>query len=316
MRLSHVYQPLLIRSLVAAGGMATLRQLAMSLLVEDESQIVFYENRIKQMPLPVLKKHKVVTQAGDLITLATGPLTFEQRSRVRLLCEQRLQTFLQERGLDVWAYRMLETDPVPEVLRYQALAASGGRCTLCGVTRKEATLHVDHIIPRSRGGKNTVENLQVLCWECNCSKANRDSTDFRVAEAETDPGCLFCSPGFRGRAVAGNQLAYAVRHEHPVTEEHTLVIPFRHTPDYFSMTTAERNDADDLLRHLSGEMRVSCAGVEGFHVAAESWRARAFTPAHAHIHLIPRRRGDGLVGLGEGPGLPPLSPGSGVSPVS
>lgn len=41
MHISHVYQPLLIKSLAIAGGTATLRQLALSLLVEDESQILF-----------------------------------------------------------------------------------------------------------------------------------------------------------------------------------------------------------------------------------------------------------------------------------
>jgi hypothetical protein len=38
MRMSHVYQPLLIRALVRAGGSATLRQLATALLLEDESR--------------------------------------------------------------------------------------------------------------------------------------------------------------------------------------------------------------------------------------------------------------------------------------
>src|SRR5690349_17743468 len=60
MRMSHVYQPLLIRALVRAGGSATLRQLATALLVEDESQLLYYEDRIKKMPLPVLRKHGVV----------------------------------------------------------------------------------------------------------------------------------------------------------------------------------------------------------------------------------------------------------------
>ena len=53
MRLSHVYQPLLIRALVRAGGSATLRQLATALLMEDESQLLYYEDRIKKMPLRV-----------------------------------------------------------------------------------------------------------------------------------------------------------------------------------------------------------------------------------------------------------------------
>jgi hypothetical protein len=65
MRMSHVYQPLLIRALVRAGGSATLRQLAAALLMEDESQLLYYEDRIKKMPLPVLRKHGVVTSERD-----------------------------------------------------------------------------------------------------------------------------------------------------------------------------------------------------------------------------------------------------------
>ncbi len=57
---------------------------------------------------------------------------------------------------------MIETDPVPPALRYQALMRSGGRCALCGAPKDQTTLHVDHILPRSRGGKNTIDNLQVL----------------------------------------------------------------------------------------------------------------------------------------------------------
>ena len=39
MRMSHIYQPLLIRALVEAGGTATLRQLAHAFLAQDESQL-------------------------------------------------------------------------------------------------------------------------------------------------------------------------------------------------------------------------------------------------------------------------------------
>ena len=60
MTMSHVYQPVLIRSLVDAGGKATLRQLAQAFLVQDESQLLYYEDRIKKMPFPVLRKHGVV----------------------------------------------------------------------------------------------------------------------------------------------------------------------------------------------------------------------------------------------------------------
>jgi ATP adenylyltransferase len=60
MSMSHVYQPLLIRALVDTGGMATLRQLAQVFLAQDESQLLYYEKRIKEMPLKVLKGHGVI----------------------------------------------------------------------------------------------------------------------------------------------------------------------------------------------------------------------------------------------------------------
>lgn len=34
-------------------------------------------------------------------------------------------------------------------------------------------LHVDHIVPVSRGGKTVMSNLQTLCEDCNCGKGNR-----------------------------------------------------------------------------------------------------------------------------------------------
>jgi ATP adenylyltransferase len=49
--MSHVYQPLLVRALVDSGGTATLRQLAQVFLTQDESQLLYYEKRIKGMPL-------------------------------------------------------------------------------------------------------------------------------------------------------------------------------------------------------------------------------------------------------------------------
>lgn len=42
MRPSHIYQPVLVRTLVDAGGAATIRQLAQALLLQDESQIYLY----------------------------------------------------------------------------------------------------------------------------------------------------------------------------------------------------------------------------------------------------------------------------------
>ncbi|MCK4409764.1 MAG: HNH endonuclease [Candidatus Eisenbacteria sp.] len=181
MRMSHIYQPLLIRSSLDAGGSATVRQLATAFLIQDESQLLYYEKRIKEMPVRVLKKHGVVERDGELISLTAGKLTLEQIAGLRVLCEQRMQEYVQKRGISLWDYRLLEADPIPDSARYMVLKESGGRCALCGATKQERPLDVDHIKPRSKGGTNDPSNLQVLRSKCNRSKGNKDDTDFRDA---------------------------------------------------------------------------------------------------------------------------------------
>ena len=95
--------------------------------------------------------------------------------------------------------------PCPDNLRYQALKEGGGGCALCGAAKNEQPLDLDHILPRSRGGKHELANLQVLCAKCNRTKGNKDDTDFRGdLIPSTDPGCVFCGPERVQTAVAAN----------------------------------------------------------------------------------------------------------------
>lgn len=58
-------------------------------------------------------------------------------------------------------------------LRKQILEHDGYVCKYCGASlQKEPNLllEVDHIIPVSKGGMTTVDNLQTLCWRCNRKK--------------------------------------------------------------------------------------------------------------------------------------------------
>ena len=56
MKPSHIYQPVMIKTLIDCGGSATVRQIAQAFLLQDESQIQYYEERVKEMPIRVLKK--------------------------------------------------------------------------------------------------------------------------------------------------------------------------------------------------------------------------------------------------------------------
>lgn len=56
-------------------------------------------------------------------------------------------------------------------LRYQILQRDGFKCQICGRGAKDGVkLHVDHIIPVSKGGKTVPENLRTLCDQCNFGK--------------------------------------------------------------------------------------------------------------------------------------------------
>lgn len=59
-------------------------------------------------------------------------------------------------------------------LREQIMKRDNYTCQLCGkYMPDEVGLHIDHIIPVSKGGKSIPSNLQVLCSKCNGHKSNK-----------------------------------------------------------------------------------------------------------------------------------------------
>jgi 5-methylcytosine-specific restriction endonuclease McrA len=58
-----------------------------------------------------------------------------------------------------------------KITRRAVLARDSWTCQYCGSTKSGLT--VDHVIPRSRGGKSVWENIVVACATCNRRKGNR-----------------------------------------------------------------------------------------------------------------------------------------------
>lgn len=60
-------------------------------------------------------------------------------------------------------------------LRFKVMRRDRFRCSQCGASPvKEASvdLHVDHVVPWSRGGETTFDNLRTLCANCNLGKGH------------------------------------------------------------------------------------------------------------------------------------------------
>lgn len=69
---------------------------------------------------------------------------------------------------------------VMPALRWQVFQRDHWRCLSCGRTSEDGIiLHVDHIIPRSKGGQDHLDNYQTLCEICNIGKSNKDQTNLR-----------------------------------------------------------------------------------------------------------------------------------------
>ncbi len=63
-------------------------------------------------------------------------------------------------------------------LKEQILKRDGYKCVICGRSALEGyELHVDHILPKDKGGKATLENGQTLCSICNFRKKNYNQTE-------------------------------------------------------------------------------------------------------------------------------------------
>lgn len=76
---------------------------------------------------------------------------------------------------DIKRQSIVKRKTIPPRLRYRVLVRDDFRCVLCGASPKnsnEVQLHIDHIIPVSKGGANSIDNLRTLCFECNIGKGD------------------------------------------------------------------------------------------------------------------------------------------------
>jgi len=111
--------------------------------------------------------------------------------------------------------------------------------------------------------------------------------------------CAFC-------AVVGDAEHLAVyRDEHvvafldhaPVFPGHTLIVPAQHYPTIEEMPESEIAPLLLLARRLSIAFRTAL-GAEGSFIAVNT-RISQSVP-HVHVHVVPRRKGDGLFSPGHG----------------
>jgi hypothetical protein len=86
---------------------------------------------------------------------------------------------LKDRAMWVWRGEWQIDVSLDEwgTLRAAIFARDDYRCTYCGA--RGGTLECDHIMPLSRGGRSTPDNLTTACLRCNRSKGRRTREEWK-----------------------------------------------------------------------------------------------------------------------------------------
>lgn len=65
-------------------------------------------------------------------------------------------------------------------MRFLVMKRDNFKCCMCGrspATTPGLELHIDHIVPWSKGGETVIDNLHTLCSDCNLGKSNLSETE-------------------------------------------------------------------------------------------------------------------------------------------
>ena len=112
--------------------------------------------KLEEKLIPYLEKYFLTNNEEELIL----KLSNDDLEDIKLIAETKIK--------------------VQTGIRWQVFKRDNWKCLSCGRSAKEnIILHIDHIIPRSKGGNDNIDNYQTLCETCNIGKSNKDETDLR-----------------------------------------------------------------------------------------------------------------------------------------
>lgn len=295
MKMTHVYQPLMIKTLLESGGTATAEDIARDFLNEDKAQLEYYIAIAKRWPKITLQKHNVIKYTGrgknGRFHLLLEKITKEQRERLIELLDIKHKKHIDKVLKEPWYSRRGQREHIPGQVRYDVLAKSGGVCVACGVSSLVRALEVDHIVPVNMGGDNSMSNLQALCYRCNAQKRDRDDTDFVMVLNRLkyrNPECRACMAD----RIHENSMAFAIRHGYPEAPMHSVVLPKRHTASFFALLPAEKKFCLDMIDTVKTCIIETDRGVTGFDVGFDAGPMAGDAAGHCGIHVIPRTESD------------------------
>ena len=108
MRMSHIYQPVMLLELIRHSGSASVTEIAKALLSHDASQIEYYEQITKNMVGKVLTKNRGLTErhAASYFLKGFEELSVEEIKNLRLSALRRLISTQNVAASEIWSHRV------------------------------------------------------------------------------------------------------------------------------------------------------------------------------------------------------------------
>ena len=114
-----------------------------------------------------------------------------------------------------------------------------------------------------------------------------------------DKNCIFCKI-IRGEikpsVVSESNNFIAIRDANPKTRGHTLVIPKNHYVTLLDLPSKIGNEMLEFTKKIAGKLLCEKYG-DGFNVLMNNLSPAGQIVMHAHLHIVPRKEGDGIIPL-------------------
>jgi histidine triad (HIT) family protein len=107
--------------------------------------------------------------------------------------------------------------------------------------------------------------------------------------------CIFCKIArkeIKAEILEESQNFIAFLDAHPKAKGHTLIIPKKHFTNLMDLPSDLASEMMDMIKKVA-EKRIK-EGAEGFNIVSNNFPAAGQVVMHTHIHLLPRKSGDGL----------------------
>ena len=105
--------------------------------------------------------------------------------------------------------------------------------------------------------------------------------------------CAFCElPEIQNRKIADNGLAWAFPTNIPIVPGHTLIAPVRCVAKFEELKPEEQKSIFELATQIKKAL-TTAFDAEGFNIAWNEGKLAGQSVPHFHLHILPRKVGDG-----------------------